>query len=44
MIRKILKYTKSLILLALGLIGIYLFNLFFVKINNVDIGDLFGKV
>ena len=36
MIRKILKYTKSLILLALGLIGIYLFNLFFVKPYSID--------
>ena len=31
MIKKILKYTKNLILLCLGLVGIYVFNLFFMK-------------
>ena len=36
MIKKILKYTKNLILLALSLAGIYLFNLFFMKPYSID--------
>ncbi len=36
MIKKILKYTKNLILLCLGLVGIYLFNLFFMKPYSID--------
>ena len=36
MIKKILKYTKNLTLLALGLVGIYLFNLFFMKPYSID--------
>ena len=36
MIKKILKYTKNLTLLSLGLVGIYLFNLFFMKPYSID--------
>ena len=36
MIKKVLKYTKNLTLLSLGLVGIYLFNLFFMKPYSID--------
>lgn len=36
MIKKILKYTKNLTLLSIGLVGIYLFNLFFMKPYSID--------
>ena len=36
MIKKILKYTQRLVLIALGIASLYLINLFFMKPFSID--------